>query len=253
MKTTEKINYIKNQLYSEQKVTISDISKALNISYPTCRKYFKTIAELDPNIEQIHGGLSYEKQNVEFINLYSNRLVKNEKQKKEIASKVLPYIYEKCTVLLDSSTTTLELANALINLDFRFNVITNGISTARLLSKNDKITVIVLPGILSKNSNTIIDEFNFNYSTKFNIDLFIFSATGLTLNEGFSEYNLQEVKAKRNHIEKAKKSIALIDSSKFNVSSSANFAALDEVDLLITDSQLPEAIKDGYGKIINIL
>lgn len=253
MNTSEKIDYIKNLLYSEQKVSSTEICKALGITYPTCRKYFKIIAESDINITPIHGGLSYIPKDDDTSNLYSERLIKNEKQKKEIASKALPYVYEKCTILLDSSTTTFEFAKAITKFDFRFTVITNGISTARLLSKNDKITVIVLPGILPKNSNTIVDEFNFNYSAQFNIDLYIFSATGLTLDGGFSEYNLQEIKTKKSNIERAKKSIALIDSSKFNISSIANFAALEDIDLLITDSKLPKIIRDAYKDRITII
>ena len=252
MQPSDRISIIKNTLYSEKKVTIAEMAAKLNVTYPTIRKDFHQILLSDNSIKKIHGGLCIESEE-DSLDLYAKRLVKHEKEKEQIVAKALSYITEKCTVLLDSSSTTFVLAKAMVKLDFLFTVITNGISTARLLSKNEKITVIVLPGILHNNSNTIIDEFNFNFSNKFNLDIFIFSATGLTLNGGFSEYNLQEVSHKANNIQKAKKSIALIDSSKFGQSSSANFASLDDVDILITDNKISPETKSIYSHHIEIL
>lgn len=253
MQATERISFIKNKLYSEKKVTIAYIAKKLNVSYPTVRKDFNLIANSDKNIKKIHGGLCLESKENDTLDLYAKRLIKNEKQKREIASKALSFIPEKSTILLDSSSTTFELARAMCKLDYKFTVITNGISTARLLSTNNKITVIILPGIIHKDSNTVIDEFNFNFSDRFNVDIFIFSATGLTLEGGFSEYNLQEVSHKNHNIKLSKKAIALIDSSKFGKASSANFAKLEDIDILITDNDLDTNTKSKYATKVNII
>ena len=253
MNATERINFIKNALYSEKRVTIADMADKLQVSYPTVRKYFDQITKSDNSISKIRGGLKINLDDDNDLAIYYKRLIKNEKEKKEIAAKALGFVTEKSTVLLDSSSTTFELAKAMLNLAFRFTVLTNGISTARLLSKNENITTIVLPGIIYKNSNTIIDEFSFNFTQQFNIDLFFFSATGLTLDGGFSEYNLQEVRHKAKNIKKAKKAIALIDSSKFGKSSSANFATLEDIHALITDSYLDKESLDLFKTRVNIL
>ncbi|MGI6512582.1 MAG: DeoR/GlpR family DNA-binding transcription regulator [Catenisphaera adipataccumulans] len=252
MLSENRISYIKNALYTEKKVSISDISERLNISYPTVRKYFNIVAQNDPNIKKVYGGLEMSEDANKLIT-YSKRLIKNGEQKKEIATKALKFITERSTILMDSSTTTYELACLMVKLDFQFTVITNGISTARLLSQNDKITTIVLPGILHKDSNTIIDDFNFDFASHFNIDQYIFSASGLSLDSGFSEYNLQEVSNKRNNVKKAKQCIALIDSSKFCNPSSANFAKLEDVDILITDSKIDKKIYNLYKERVQII
>src|SRR5699024_1345633 len=144
-------------------------------------------------------------------------------------------------------------ASLLSNYKSPLTVITNGLSTGNILKQNDHINVLIIGGLLKKDSNTVYDEFSHSILTHFNIDKYFFSATGLSVQSGFSERNLMEVKHKRENILNAKKAIALIDHTKFNNDSSSTFCSLDEVDCIVTDEEHESQVIELYEKKIQIL
>jgi DeoR/GlpR family transcriptional regulator of sugar metabolism len=51
----------------------------------------------------------------------------------------------------------------------------------------------------------------------------------------------------------SKKSIALVDSTKFNKDSSSTFCTFEEVDILITDANLDKSIEQQFDSRIKII
>lgn len=247
----ERQQIIENLIYKKKNVTVAQIAEKLQISRPTARKDIHKIVSNNPDMERVHGGvvLKYG-DDVEFD--YEKRRIKNRDKKIEIARKGIHIINEKDTILLDSSSTTYELAKLLSQTNKRVTVITNGIQTALQLKKNPKLFVIILGGSLEESSNTIRDDFGENILSFFNIDYYFFSASGISIDHGFSEYKIHEINTKRKHISLSKKAVALIDETKFNKDSSTNFSALSDVDLLITNDSLPEHIYSEYKNHIQI-
>ncbi|GGP11802.1 DeoR/GlpR family DNA-binding transcription regulator [Oceanobacillus neutriphilus] len=249
MHSIKRQQMIENLIYKEKTITISQIAEKLQVSKPTVRNDIQKLLSNNSNIEKVHGGVSLKDDaDIEFD--YEKRKVKNRMKKIEIAKKIINIINEKNTILLDSSSTTYELAQLLSQTSKRITVITNGIQTALQLKKNPKLFVIVLGGSLTDSSNTIKDDFGENILNFFNIDYYFFSASGISLNRGFSEYNIHEIRTKQKHISIANKSIALIDETKFDKDSNANFASLEDVDLLVTNDSLPKDIYSEYKKRI---
>lgn len=93
MNATERINFIKNALYSEKRVTIADMADKLQVSYPTVRKYFDQITKSDTSISKIHGGLKIESDDNNDLAIYYKRLIKNEKKKKRDCCKGIRICY----------------------------------------------------------------------------------------------------------------------------------------------------------------
>lgn len=244
MHSIKRQQIIENLIYKEKTITISQIAENLEVSKPTVRNDIQKLLSNNPNIEKVHGGVSLKPgKDIEFD--YDKRKVKNKAKKIEIAKKAINIVNEKDTILLDSSSTTYELAQILSQANKRITVITNGIQTALQLKKNPKLFVLILGGSLTDSSNTIRDDFGDNILNFFNIDYYFFSASGISINHGFSEYNIHEIRTKQKHISFSNKSVALIDETKFEKDSNANFSTLDEVDLVITNDSLQ---KDIYSK-----
>lgn len=254
MLDTDRLAAIASMVYTQETVKTADIAKELGITNPTARKYLDHLATTDSRIQRIHGGASltparYPSGETE---LYQVRASTHRAEKVEIAHKALGCLNERDTIVLDSSTTCFELARLMLESELRLTVITNGVRTAQLLAGNERLTVVVTGGILYPRSNTIIDEFECPILQRFNIDTYFFSASCASLACGFSEYNLREVDRKRNCIERSSKRIALIDSSKLEQKTSSTFARLEDIDLLITDSKIDEAVRESYQKVVDI-
>ncbi|MCR1899422.1 DeoR/GlpR family DNA-binding transcription regulator [Irregularibacter muris] len=245
----ERKELIRKKIYSEGTVYVKELAKEFKVSSPTIRSDLDKIVETYKDLERTHGGAIYKKKKKEtkekFI-VYNERATLNKNLKKEIAYKAISLIGEKDTLLLDSSSTTFELATFLANSALKNTVLTNGLTTAMVLKQNPNLTVIVIRGIVKADSNTIHDEFQDPILDQFNIDKYFFSASGLSMESGFSEFNIQEVKSKKENIQRVKTKIALMDNSKFDKDSSSTFCSLEDVDLIISDSSLNKEVLERY-------
>jgi len=71
----------------------------------------------------------------------------------------------------------------------------------------------------------------------YHIDYFFLSANGFTLENGLTDFSLPEVQLKKQMVQESEKVIALIDQSKFDVSSTLSFAKINDITEVITDKK----------------
>lgn len=253
MLSSTRQKYILEKLNSFKSVSVKVLSEELEVSKPTIRNDFDKLCSQNPNIERTHGGLILNQDNSDTpIHEYDKRSISNKAQKKKIAFEAVKLLKDKMTILIDSSSTSFEFAKELTKKNIRLTVLTNGLNTALLLKEHSNLTVVLIGGFVSPNSNTTYDDFGTTIFSFFNIDLFFFSASSVSFESGFTDYNLNESRTKKNNIELSRKSVALIDSSKFDNLSNSSFASLSRVDLLITDNEISDSNYSLYSKEIDI-
>lgn len=258
MLATERERFIRSEVTNKGVVYVNQLVKDLKVTPPTIRSDLNRLVKKYTDLSRIHGGVVYSEDSAknvlpESVTDYSQRAFTNRKEKKIIAKKAMELLEKGDTILLDSSSTCFEFANMLNSYPHPLTVITNGLLTANLLKQNDHLNVLVVGGLLKKDSNTIYDEFSHSILSHFNIDKYFFSATGLSIQSGFSERNLMEVKHKRDNVLNAKQTIALIDHTKFNKDSASTFCSLNEVDCIVSDSSLETAVRESYQSAIQVL
>ncbi|GMA08043.1 DeoR family transcriptional regulator [Tetragenococcus halophilus subsp. flandriensis] len=258
MLATEREQFIRSEVTDKGVVYVNQLVKDLKVTPPTIRSDLDKLTKKYNDLDRIHGGIIYKEDSLssplpDVVIDYNQRAFTNQQEKKLIAKKAMELLKKGDTILLDSSSTCFEFANVLFEFPNQLTVITNGLSTGALLKQNENLNVLFIGGLLKKDSNTVYDEFNHSILNNFNIDKYFFSATGLSIDSGFSETNLMEVKNKRENVLNSKQTIALIDHTKFNQDSAYTFCTLDEVDYLITDDTLSESIKQFYKDRIQLI
>jgi DeoR/GlpR family transcriptional regulator of sugar metabolism len=72
-----------------------------------------------------------------------------------------------------------------------------------------------------------------------NVQLGFFGARGVTANEGLTDVNLSEVTMKRAMVECCRRVVGVIDARKWGNVATATFASVEQIHLLITDSDAP--------------
>ncbi|WP_417827787.1 DeoR/GlpR family DNA-binding transcription regulator [Thalassospira sp.] len=148
------------------------------------------------------------------------------------------------TVLVDSGTTTLAAANALIDRDIPFTAFTNDLAIASVFSHSRSINTFVAGGNVRPGSSTLLGASAVRTVEQLRADIAIIGAHSVST-DGLSDTSIELCEIKRAIISAAEFTVLLADSSKFFSRSFSLFGNLEEIDLIITDDRInPEVIKE---------
>lgn len=222
----EIINILKDREY----VTVEEFSKVLGVSTVTIRTDLSAL-EAEGSLIRTHGGAmkSEKKGTLRFI---SNTMSENELEKKSIASKASNLIKDGSTIIIDSGSTTIHLAEYLK--DKKVTVVTNNILAQDMLKNEESVNVIALGGNLRRASMGTIGPLANNAVKAMNVDIFFLGAAAYN-QEIISSFDIVEVELKKNMIHSADKVVLLADSSKFGKKAFSTICSWDLIDTFITD------------------
>lgn len=237
MFVNERRNVIIEILNEKKRVTVKELSKHVGVSDATLRADLNQM-EQEGLLVRTHGGaMLNEHDNVKDTS-FSVRAKQNILEKSEIAKLAFEQIDEKQCILLDASSTALELARVINEHPIRLTVVTTGILTALELKDNPNITVIVIGGVLTNQSTSIEGMLGIDLLANVNIDIMFTSGNGFSIDSGLTDFNLYEVELKKRIVERSQKLIAIVDYSKIGINSSAAFASINKIGMVITDKPI---------------
>jgi len=234
--TSERRQLIMDLLTKQKRITVKQLAHALTVSEVTLRSDLNEM-EKQGYLTRTHGGAILN----EPIHPEDSFLARSQKKLDEkmiLCEKALQLIEEKSCIILDASTTALELAKLLKQSKMKLTVVTNGMSSAIELKENPYLTVILIGGVLRAGSMALEGLVGIDVLDKINvIDYMFTSSSGFTTKDGLTDFNVYEVDLKKTMVEKAKHVVALLDDSKFNHSSISTFATIDDIHTIITNKQ----------------
>ncbi|PLS02280.1 DeoR/GlpR family DNA-binding transcription regulator [Neobacillus cucumis] len=229
----ERRKEIMEKLHQFQRVTVKELSEEMQVSEATLRSDLTKMEE-DGLLQRTHGGAILVESMDNETNFFS-REKRNKSEKSAIAKKAVELISNGQCIMLDASSTALELARTLNELPIRLMVVTSGINTALELKDHPDITVILLGGIVKKGSYSLEGHLGVNILDQINIDMLFTSANGFSFDSGLMDFSVYEVELKKAMVSASKKVVALLDHTKINKNSIAPFASIDQIDTIITD------------------
>ena len=215
---------------------VEELSRQFGVSLVTIRKDL-TALEQRGLWRRTHGGALYSQKTL-YNPTIREKLRLNRSLKQAIAQRALSLITEGDSLFLDSGSTTLELAKAMKHQFRSLYILTNSIPVASELA-DSRWDVLVLGGNLRPRSLALIGPATERALEVYRADKAFLAATGVTLEHGYSTPNPLEAPTKRAMLKAAKQAYAVVDSSKLGHAALASFAALEEVEALITDDQAP--------------
>ncbi|HSN74190.1 MAG TPA: DeoR/GlpR family DNA-binding transcription regulator [Anaerolineae bacterium] len=137
-------------------------------------------------------------------------------------------------VYLDTSSTALAIARHLAH-HRHVTVITNSIAIVQELTDYPHLTVVVPGGRLRAETASLIGVDGLDFVRRFNIQKGFFGAHGLTVDEGLTDVSVDEADVKRVLVGLCRQVVAVLDATKWGRVGLASFAALDQIDTVITD------------------
>jgi DeoR family transcriptional regulator of aga operon len=161
------------------------------------------------------------------------------KEKLWIAEAAARRVQEGQVVILDSGTTTTEIARALRN--FRnLTIVTNAVNIAADLS-GSAVELILTGGSMRKNSFSLVGPIAEETLHRLNADWLFLGVDGFDVQYGLTTPNLLEAKVNRVMVEVSKRTVAVCDSSKFGRRSLSLIVPPSALHQVITDKNVPRA------------
>nr|WP_126426172.1 DeoR/GlpR family DNA-binding transcription regulator [Brevibacillus marinus] len=246
MFANERKNKILEFLQKKQRATVKELSEIFNVSDATLRADLNRMEE-EGLLIRTHGGAMID-DSKHLENSFSFREKKNRAEKIAIGNKAVELIQDGQCIILDGSSTALELARVLRKKQIRLTVVTNGIYTATELKENPGITVILVGGVLRIGSFSAEGTLGADILSQINVDTMFTSASGFSFADGLTDFNVYEVELKKIMVNTASRTIALLDHSKMEKSSIASFAKIHQIDTIITDDKTPRSVLEQIEK-----
>ena len=228
-------------LEQKDEVSVTEISRATGISEVTIRKDLTILQNRHLLLRTRGGAMRKPVENQNEDTSISKKRMFNFKEKERIGEEAVKLIKEGDFIMLDSGTTTLEIAKHLDKFN-HLRILTNAMNIANELMTYKRFDVVLLGGNVRVNSLSMVGPLALSVLRNFNRYKLFLGVDSFSIENGISTPNLEEALLNQMMIQQADKVIAVFDSSKFNKRSFVHVANISEIDCIITDHAIPSGI-----------
>ena len=229
----------------EGQAKVPFLSNKFDVSDVTIRNDLEQLEQKGLLIRTRGGAFKAQKVGIDY-NLETKR-EKNHKEKELIGKKASALINSGETIILDSGTTTMQIAKNLSKIK-NLTVISNALNIVSQLVSFPEIKVIVPGGHLRKESLSLIGHSAEEELKNYYCDKLFVGVDGIDAAYGISTPNAEEAHLNKIMITIAKEVIVVADSTKFLKRSFAFISTMDKITSIITDSNIPE---DQHKALLN--
>ena len=226
-------------LREQKKIMVADLASFFHVSEVSIRNDMEYL-EGKQLLIRVKGGAVNVNPGNEFEDIpIDNKQLSHSPEKQAIGKFAAGFIKDGETIILDSGTTTLEVAKNLGHLN-NLTIITNGINIAEELARYDKFSVIVLGGYMRSVSLSTIGMSAESTLRNYYVDKLFLGVDSVNLEKGLTTPNAEEASLNRTMIDCAKEVIAIFDSSKLDKRSFAFISKIDAIDVIVTDDNIAD-------------
>lgn len=246
--TKERRAEILQELQNHPEVSVAELSRMFRVSEVTIRKDLNELRKRNLLMRIRGGAIRLPETAPEADMGIREKQMYHYREKKAIGKMAASLIRENETVILDSGTTTLEIAKNLH--DFKnLTIVTNAINIAVELASYKRFTVILLGGHLLEPSLSMVGPIAESTLKIFYCDKLFLGVDSFNLEKGVSTPNIEEANINQTMMSMAKETIAVFDSSKFNKRSFTFIAPVDKINTIVTDDGIPTDMRIQLKKM----
>lgn len=233
---------ILEELEFKGEVLVRELSKMFKISEVTIRNDLYQLEKQNMLIRARGGAIKIKYHMMGADSSLSDKQKEFQKEKQLITKEAIKLIEDGDTIVLDSGTTTSEIAKNLEGFK-NLTIITNALNIAIILSEYEGFNIFMPGGFLRKKSLSLVGVLANENFEKFYCDKLFLGVDGFDTTHGLSTPDSEEAHLNQIMTKIAKKVIVVTDSRKFDRRRFAYIGPISDVDVVITDSGIKEEDK----------
>jgi len=243
--TTDRRAQIISALEEKGVVQVQELSELYRVSQVTIRNDLAYLEGKNVLLRTRGGAIKHNKIALDLA--ISEKARRNFEQKRRIGKKAAELIHDGDTIIIDSGTTTLEIAKRINNFS-HLTVITHALNIALELAKVENIEIIMPGGTLRSNSFSLVGSKAEQNLKEYYTDRFFLGVDGFDTTTGIYTPIVSEAQINRVMGEITREIIVVADSSKFGKRSLAYILPVSKIHTVITDDGLS---KEDKTKLIS--
>lgn len=222
---------------------VAELARIFKVTEVTIRQDLEKL-ESEGLIIREHGG-AFLKNVADQVQSFSLANQDNLDKKAIIAQKCLEFIEDGDTIILDSGSTTTEIAKLLRGYK-NLTIITNALNIAMMLGIEPNIEVIMTGGEFKPPTLSLTGQKAADFFKGLNVQKLFLATAGISLKAGLTYPSISDLVVKKAMIDAAETTYLVADSTKIGKSALASLGALSLIDYIITDEGIEEKHKQVF-------
>ena len=235
---------------AQGRVDVAELAERFAVTTETIRRDLSELQERKV-LRRVHGG-AVPWERLRFEPLLAVRGDLHHAEKRRIGALAVHELPDGGTVLIDSGSTTAQFCEALPR-DRPLTVVTNSLLNAQVLADFKHAEVIVLGGMLRKNTMAMVDAQAVGMVERLTVDALFISCDGMSASRGLTTPYQYESTLKQAMIRAARRVIVLADHSKLDNDQLFRFADWSDVDVLIADTGVDDADFEELQSLVPVV
>jgi DeoR/GlpR family transcriptional regulator of sugar metabolism len=228
-------------------VSVAQLARDHDVSQVTVHRDLEQLAR-EGLVERVHGGAKALRAlgMPPIATAWEQRVQQAGAAKAAIAAHAARMVASSSTIFLDASSTALALARRLMeDPPNELTLVTNSPAIAHEVMA-EPVHVVVCPGELDQHMRMLAGRWTVEFLHDLNFDVAFVSAAGVMLDAGLTTSRRPLADVVSAARAEAGRTVGLIDASKFGRASLLTIAGAQELDLIVTDDALPDAVAEEY-------
>ncbi len=224
---------------SAGRVEVAELAEVFDVTPETVRRDLTTL-ERQGVLRRVHGG-AIVADLFGFEPALSVRESVHTSEKSRIAQTALAQLPPEGAVALDAGSSTQKLAELLPS-DRELTVVTNSIPIASTLASRSNITLHLVGGRVRARTLATVGDAATSFLANVYADVCFLGTNGISVDRGLTTPDRAEAAVKKAFVRSARRCVVLADHTKFGSVHFAHFADLAEVDVVVTDTDVPSTV-----------
>ncbi len=217
--------------------SIRELSETHEVSEATIRRDIDTLADVGL-VGRVHGGaVKLASSSFERFHCEKMKIMTEEKQR--IAKAAAMCVLDGDSIFLDSGSTTLFIANELVNKK-NLTVVTDNLDIAYSIKFDTSSSVILTGGLCRRDYSAVVGSLAEDIIRNLKVDIAFVACDSVDSRAGVYNVNYLEIGVKKEIDKCIKKTILVTDHTKFNSHALAHICDLSCIDCIITDDGLSQ-------------
>lgn len=229
--------------------TVGALSREIGVGPSTVRRDLHRLAR-DGRLVRTYGGATLADRLVGGTGAQPTRALA---EKRRVAAAAAGLVHDGQTIVVTSGSTAVEFAHRLVE-RVDLTVITNSLDVARVLLDREGIQLVVLGGVVRPRMHSLLGHLTEQACREMRADTLFMGIGAISLERGLMNDYMPEILTDRALRSMATSVVVIADSGKFDLVAPALVFGLDEVDVIVTDSDVrPQVVGDLTARGIRVI